>query len=328
MPPIVTVTLNPALDVSGSVPAVVPDDKLRLSGLRFEAGGGGINVARAVRKLGGEALAVFPGGGASADRIAQRLGEEGVPHRRLPIDGSTRESLTVDETTSDRQFRFVLPGPALEARDVEACLDAACEALDEGSGDGPGEKMVLVLSGSLPAGVEPPAVARFVAAGRERGARVVVDTSQQALGAAVEARPFLVKPNLREFLALVGGKTDHIDLSLAEAALALLERTGTEAIVISVGIGGALLAAGRRALRFASPVVPIASRVGAGDSMVAGIAFALARGSDLEDAVRHGVAAGSAAVMTPGSELCRGEDARRLYDQLRDQQPNVLIDAT
>ncbi len=314
---ILTVTLNPALDVSGVVDAVVPEDKLRLEDLRFEPGGGGVNVARAVAAMGGRATACFPSGGAHGKRIEALLDAQGVDHRAVPIEGLTRQSLTVGERRSHRQFRFVMPGPELTAAECEACLEAISTA------DPP--PTILVVSGSVPEGVDPQLVGQIVAAGVAAGSRVIVDTSGPALAVALEAGPYLVKPNLREFLTVVGGEVDHVDDALAQAALELIARTGTEALVVSVGVGGALLATGGRALRFASPVVPIQSRVGAGDSMVAGIALALARGDDLDLAVRLGVAAGAAAVMTPGSELCRKEDVERLYHQLLRQAPDLLV---
>ena len=310
MPPILTLTLNPALDVSASVPTVVPENKLRLEAVRHEPGGGGVNVARAVQKLGGGARALFPAGGAAGERILDLLRAEGVPCASTPISASTRESLTVSETTGERQFRFVMPGPDLDESEWKACLESL-----RGTDEAP---EVLVFSGSLPPGVPADFPARFAEVGRSLGSRVLLDTSGEALDRAIESSALLIKPNLREFLRLTGAD-HHDDDTLVRDARLLLDRGSVQALVISLGAGGALLVTRRSAARFASPAVPIRSRVGAGDSMVAGMALALSRSDDLDDAVRLGVAAGAAAVMTPGSELCRREDAEPLYRQTRRQ---------
>jgi len=310
MPPILTLTMNPALDVSARVPSVAPDIKLRLENERHEAGGGGINVARAIHKLGGQATVLFPAGGDAGRRIVGLLADEGVDCRTLDLSHSTRQSLTVSETTSTRQYRFVRQGPTLLEAEWQACIAslATLETAPE----------ILVFSGSLPPGVPTDFARRVVDEGQRLGSRVILDTSQAALEQAIGSGAFLVKPNLREFLQLTGD-SDHTDESLVRSARRLLPEGSATALVISLGGGGALLVTPERALRFASPVVPIRSRVGAGDSMVAGIALALDRGGTLEDAARFGVATGAAAVMTPGSELCRREDAERLYREVRQQ---------
>lgn len=315
MSAILTLTLNPALDVSARVPAVVPENKLRLEGVRHEPGGGGVNVARAIHKLGGKAHTLFPAGGSTGRRVGELLAEEGVGAASLSIADTTRESLTVSETTTDRQFRFVMPGPSLQESEWRACLEAL-----GAQGKTP---EIIVFSGSLPPGVPEDFAAQVVAIGRALGAKVLLDTSGGALARAATAGAYLLKPNLREFLKLTGS-VEHTDESLIQSARRLLERGATHAIAISLGVGGAILVSRETALRFASPVVPIRSRVGAGDSMVAGIALALSRGESLENATRFGVAAGAAAVMTTGSELCRRTDAEALFAETR-QQPATLF---
>lgn len=315
MSAILTLTLNPALDVSAQVPAVVPENKLRLEAVTHEPGGGGINVGRAIHKLGGSAHVLFPAGGSVGRKIAELMALEGVGSAALSIQGTSRESLTVSETTTDRQFRFVMPGPTLRENEWKECLNAL------GAQGAPPK--VIVFSGSLPPGVPEDFAAQVVTLGRALGAKVLVDTSGGPLARAATSGAYLIKPNLREFLKLTGS-TEHTDRSLVESARRLLERSETEAIAISLGVGGAMLVTRQQALRFASPVVPIRSRVGAGDSMVAGIALALDRGESLENATRFGVACGAAAVMTPGSELCRRADAEALYNEIRQQAATPL----
>jgi len=300
---VVTLTLNPALDLSTRVGQVVAEDKLRCEAPLRDPGGGGINVARAVVRLGGQALAVFPLGGATGDLLVDAVRSQDVDVEVVRTRADTRENVSVTETSSGRQFRFVMPGAALAGDETASCLRAVTEAQAD----------LIVTSGSLPPGPSDDTYAELIrmCAGR----RVLVDTSGPALRAAVDAGAWLVKPNLRELGDLVGRDLED-DEAISAAARELLGG-GTEVVVVSMGAGGVWLVSADRTEHVRSPTVPIRSRVGAGDSTVAGIAVALLRGEDLPTAVRRGVAAGAAAVMTEGSELCRAEDAERLYAQLQ-----------
>ena len=162
VPAIVTLTVNPCIDESAAVDQIVPDRKLRCGPPRYEPGGGGINVARAIRKLGGEALAIYPAGGAAGELLRALLTQEGVAQRPLSISGWTRENFNVREETTGRQLRFVLPGPELSAADRERVFDAVAR-LDP-------FPAYLVASGSLPPGVPPDFLARVARLVRERGA--------------------------------------------------------------------------------------------------------------------------------------------------------------
>lgn len=307
MPPIVTLTMNPALDENSSVEYVFSDVKLRCRAPRQEAGGGGINVARAVVRLGGEALAVYAAGGPSGDLLEQLLDREGVPQRRIPIGEWTRRNVNVREDATGRQYRFVFPGPSLTEGEWRSCL-GALEAVRPHPG-------FLVASGSLPPGVPADFYARAAGIARARQARFVLDTSGEPLRLAVEEGVFLIKPSLREFQQLIGGGAST-ESALAEAARHLIAKGHCEAVVLSLGEGGALWVTQAREERVGAPAVPVASSVGAGDAMVAGIVLALDRRRGLPEAVRFGVAAGAAAVMNPGTQLCRREDAERLFEQM------------
>jgi 6-phosphofructokinase 2 len=307
MPPIVTLTMNPALDDNSSVEYVFSDVKLRCRTPRQEPGGGGINVARAVVRLGGEALAVYAAGGPSGDLLEQLLDREGVPQRRIPIREWTRRNVNVREDATGRQYRFVFPGPALTEGEWRSCLDTL-KAVRPGP-------QFLVASGSLPPGVPADFYARAAAIARALQARFVLDTSGEPLRLAVEEGVFLVKPSLREFQQLIGGDAST-ESSFAGAARRLIARGHCEAVVLSLGEGGALWVTAGQEERLGTPAVPVASSVGAGDAMVAGIVLFLSRGRPLPEAVRFGVAAGAAAVMNPGTQLCRREDAERLFEQM------------
>ena len=282
---------------------MVAERKLRCDAPTAEPGGGGINVARVVRVLGAEATALWTRGGTTGARLAALLDAIGLDHRPLAIAGETREHLIVYERSSGRQFRFGMPGPALDEAEQRACLDAIAE-LDPAPA-------YLVLSGSLPDAVPDDLYARFVRAAPS-GCRVVLDTSGAALAAGVAAAPFLVKPNRNELAALTGAPVDDV-ADVRAAAHQLIDTHGVGAVVVSLGAGGALACAADGDWRAVAPPVRVRSAVGAGDSMVAGMVVALQRGDPLAAALRWGVAAGTAAVLTEGTQLCRPDDVARLH---------------
>jgi 6-phosphofructokinase 2 len=304
---IVTLTLNPTIDISTSVDRVVPEHKLRCAAPRHEPGGGGINVARAIQKLGGAAHTLYLAGGPSGALLQQLLDREGLTHTPMPIDGWTRESFTVLDQGTQLQYRFNMPGPTVGDAEWQRCL-ATLAALDP-------PPDYLVASGRLPPGVPTDFYAHVARLCHARGARLIVDTSGDALRATLSERVFLIKPNLRELGLLVG--QDLAEEAQQEAvARMLVAQEMCEVVVVSLGAAGMLYVTPDGFERVRAPTVPIKSKVGAGDSTVAGIALGLARGMDVGDAVRFGVAAGAAAVMTPGTELCHRADAEHLYERI------------
>lgn len=304
---IVTLTMNPALDESTSVDYVLPDRKLRCQAPMYEPGGGGINVARAIRKLGGDALACFPVAGPAGELLQRLLDAEGVRQMPVPVAGWTRENINVLEEVSGRQFRFCMPGPMLQETEWPVFLDWLRRLQPPPA--------FVVASGSLPPGVPVDFYARVASAARDMGSRLVLDTSGVPLARAVDQGVYLLKPSLHEFQALLG--EPEVDESrLASLGTTVVKRGWCDILVLSLGAGGALWVTGSEWERLAAPAVPIKSSVGAGDSLVAGIVLSLARGRPLGEAVRFGVAAGAAAVMNPGTALCRREDVERLYPQV------------
>jgi len=305
---IVTFTMNPAIDKSSSVEHVIAERKLYCKPPRFEPGGGGVNVSRAIKKLGGESVLLFPAGGYTGHRLKDLLEEEGITHRPVPIDGMTRESLVILEESTGTQFRFGMPGAVLKTEEWERCLKELSAIRPKPN--------YLVASGSLPPGVPFDFYARVARIGKENGAKVIIDTSGDALRRALEEGVYLMKPNYREFRDLVG-KDMKEESQIKAEAVKMVKSGRCEILVISLGAAGALLVSKDITEHIRPPTVPIVSKVGAGDSMVAGTVLSLARGQIPRDAVLFGIAAGAAAVMTPGTELCRREDAERLYAQLR-----------
>jgi 6-phosphofructokinase 2 len=306
---IVTLTMNPAIDKSSSVDRVIAEWKLRCKPPFYEAGGGGINVSRAIKRLGGASYAIYTMGDHLGRMLRDLLESEGIDHHPVEIRGLTRENLIIYEESSGQQYRFGMPGPELEEDEWKRCLSeiASLEPAPE----------FIVASGSLPPGVPEDFYARVAKLGKERGCKVAVDTSGSPLMDAAEVGVFLLKPNLRE----MGFLHDEEGMADVEAAARKLIHAGKgEVVVISLGRQGAVFVTPDQAHKVWAPAVPIQSKVGAGDSMVAGIVLSLAKGSSMLEAVTFGVACGSAAVMTPGTELCRREDAERLYEKIVETQ--------
>ncbi len=314
VPPVVTLTMNPCLDLGVVVDRVVPDRKLRCGPPRREPGGGGVNVARAIRRLGGDALAIFPAGGPTGERLRELLAAEGVAHRALAIAGRTRENFNVDEVTTAHQFRFVLPGPELTAAEREACLEeiAALRPFPA----------YVVASGSLPPGVPADFFARLARLVRKSGGRLVLDTPGEPARQALDEGVFLFKPSLREFQQLAR-LADLEERHLAHEAHRWVESGRCEILVLSLGAGGALCVTAGGSDRVPSPTVTVRSTIGAGDSLLAGFVLRLLQGRPRAEALRFGVAAGAAAVMSLGTSLCRRADAERLEARIAENERGV-----
>lgn len=301
---IITLTLNPALDKSITVQALVPEKKLKASNVKTEPGGGGINVSRALHKLGQEAEAFYLAGGYTGKELSKLLDEEHVTSRPVEIKGNTRENFIVLDTSSTKQYRFGMDGPNVEPLEWQELLNKI--------GD---EKNVdyIVASGSLAPGVPPAFYTKLAALAREKKIKLVVDTSGPALQAVIQEGVFMLKPNLGELASLTGSKED---LNLEDAVSAckkLIENHGCEMIVVSMGADGAVLVTGNGHHHIKPPKVEVLSTVGAGDSMVAGLLNALVNGYSEKNMLAYGVAAGTAATLHPGTELCSKADTERLY---------------
>lgn len=305
MPNIITLTMNPTIDKSTSVETVASEIKLRCEIPQFDPGGGGINVSRAVKKLGGESVAAYTAGGRTGEKLGDLLRAEDIALEPIPIADITRENMTVFEHSSGLQYRFGMPGPTVTEAEWQNCLDVIFAQ----------EADYIVASGSLPPGAPLDFYAQLARRAHGTPCRVIIDTSGEALEACAQAQVFLMKPNLRE-IELLSGEAFTNEAKLIETAQRLINAGMAEVLVISMGASGALFVTATESAMMRPPVVPIQSKVGAGDSMVGGIVWSLANGDDLEVAVRYGIAAGSAAVMTAGTELCRYEDVMSIYPRI------------
>jgi len=310
---IVTLTLNPAIDLATTAPAVRPTHKIRTTGEHVDPGGGGINVARVVHALGGDALAVLAAGGATGRFLTELLEEAGVPYRAVPIAGRTRVSFAVRALDSGAEYRFVPDGPLLSEVEWQATL-AALDAAEGG---------FVVASGSLPPGVPADAYATAARAAAARGRRFVLDTSGPALRAALGAGIALLKPSLGELESLVGRPLPDPAAQEAEA-LALVRAGAARMVAVSLGAAGAILATDAGVLRRPALVGPVQSAVGAGDAFLAAMVLALAREAAPAEALDWGIAAGAAAVAGVGTARLRREDVTARYHTLPHDNDRAL----
>jgi 6-phosphofructokinase 2 len=305
MSSILTITLNPAVDISGETDAVWHTRKVRMSDERYDPGGGGINVARIASLFGGDAEALFLAGGEMGSLLGRLVADSGILHKTFPIKGQTRVSFTVREKASGQEYRFVLSGPRVETSEARPCLDYITSSKPD----------YVVASGSLPQGCSLGIYAEMAERAAAIGARFVLDSSGDGLRATLDRAPvFLMKPSLGEFEALVGRKLDEDDLRAA--ATGVVERGAAQLVVVTMGMEGALLASAEGTIRLPAIHVRERSAVGAGDSFLGAMVWALSAGWITAEAFKFGIAAGAAAIMTPGTELCRREDTLELFRRM------------
>lgn len=310
MSQVVTVTLNPALDLTVEVDRLEPFNKLRGRQVALDAGGGGINVSRVLHRFGIPTTAVLPAGGSSGAALIGAIEREEVPTRRVEQYVDTRRTVTIWEITSREHFRILTQGEPFVDGVLDQCVAAVADQPDPS---------VIVLSGSMPPGTPNGTVGRFAKIARDAGAVFVCDTSGAALVEAIEVGVDLIKPSVNELRDLVEPELQGVSLEEFDyrtAAQAIASR-GANAVVVSLGEDGAYLATAEGdQIEMASPKVDVLSSVGAGDSMLAGIIVARLRGRDLPESFRFGVAAGAATCMNHGTELCRPAEVERLDIEL------------
>lgn len=304
---IVTLTLNPALDKSTSVDRLIAEQKLRCEPMHIDPGGGGINVSKGIQKLGGQSIAVFPIGGQNGQALKALVEAAGINTHTVPISGETRENLSVTESSTNQQFRFTLPGAPMSETEAEACLEAVRSLKPD----------FLVASGSLPPGLPDTFYQKVAEMAQSIGAKFILDTSGKPLRAAADQGLYLLKPNLGELSALAG--VEELEMNrVDDAALSIIEQGKCEVVVVSLGPQGALLVTREGFEHIPAPTVKKLSTVGAGDSMVSGMVWALSEGKSFREMAQTGVACGSAATMNTGTQLFKKEDVTRLLNWIQE----------
>jgi len=305
-----TLTLNPAVDRSGNVHGLAPSEKLRCTGDRTDPGGGGINVARVLTRLGADATAIFPTGGLAGDLLVKLIEADGIRFHAVPAPGETRESFSIKDTASGAQYRFVFPGAPLAHWYVEQCCYQALHSLHPDD--------YLIVSGSLPPGTSPGVYGMLAREACARGAQAVLDCSGEALRQALGPHLTLVKVNQAELEDVTGMATGSSDDCVAAARHLL--GSGTRMVAVTRGSAGALLVSKEEAWDASAPAVQALSTVGAGDSFLAALVWSLAGKKNMGEALRLGVAAGSAALLTEGTGLCWLSDIHKLMNQVQLRQ--------
>ncbi|TXI03946.1 MAG: 1-phosphofructokinase family hexose kinase [Pseudorhodobacter sp.] len=308
MQPILTLTLNPALDISTGVGQVRPGEKLRCAEPSYNPGGGGLNVSRALHRLGAPSLALVALGGSTGERVAGLLKAEGILFLALKSPGDTRQSLTVTESTTGAQYRFLLPGPSWSPQEQAEILAFFAASARPGS--------IAVISGSHPPGVSVDFPARLAAA--LPACRAVLDTSGAALAEAV-ARPIpgleVLRMDSHEAEGLAGRPLPSAQ-DTADFAESLLRGGAAATVIVARGAEGNVLVTNTLRLIARPPKVQLVSAVGAGDSFVAGLTLAMARAEGWPQALALATAAATAAVMTPATEFCRAKDVTWILPQV------------
>lgn len=307
---IITLTVNPAIDKSTTVNGIKPNSKLRCSNPVFEAGGGGINVSKVLKEFGQESLCMYLAGGHTGKFFTSLIEKNKIQPHCISIKGNTRENLAVTDMSNNHQFRFGMPGPEITEEECESTLNKLELIISEGD--------FLVASGSLSPGMPLDFYAKVSRIVKNKKAKLVLDSSGEPLLIGANEGAFLLKPNLGELSRLCG--VDKISFTeLKPLAQNFIKNNPCEVMVVSMGPQGAYLITEDYDELITAPIVYQNSTIGAGDSMVAGMVHYLAKNKSYSEMAKFGVACGTAATMTLGSELCRKKDVEKLYHWISNQ---------
>lgn len=306
---IVTITLNPAIDKSAAVAEMIPEKKLTCTHDKYEPGGGGINVARAIKKLGGNSLALYLSGGHNGKFLSDLIVKENISILNINTRHETRENFILFDEKKSLQYRFGFPGPTIFESEWKLLLQKLSSLNDID---------FIVASGSVPNGIPDDIFCSIAKIANERKAKFILDTSGMPLVNSLTEKIFLIKPNLSE-LASIAGTSDIKTENIYKICASIIKNKNIEVIVVSLGAEGAMTITKNEAFTLTPPKTTVLSTVGAGDSMVGGIVWKLTNGSTLQEAIQYGVACGTAATMHPGTELCNKETADHIFEKINVQ---------
>ena len=303
MKKIITITVNPTIDKSIAVPMLTENTKLRCTDIQFEPGGGGINISRALKNLGGSSRALFFEGGFFGGYFKKLFKEKKISYNAFKIKDETRESLIIFDESNAKQYLIDMQGPTITKTEWQPLLTYISKLTDV---------EFIVASGSLPPGIPVDFYSKIAKLSKEIGAKFILDSSGEPFKLAIIEGLYLIKPNLKEMGILTG--IENIDKQMAKTKAAeIIKSKKCEAIVISLGPDGALLVTDNAAEHFLAPAVDVKSTVGAGDSMLAGIVYSLSKNESLQEAVHYGVACGASATTKHGTALCDKKTSDDLY---------------
>ncbi len=302
---IVTITVNSALDKSTRFKGLVPEQKIRCEEPRFDAGGGGINVSKAISRLGGTSLAVFTSGGPTGKMLEELVVKESIDYEAVTVRSWTRESFVAVDDNTNSQYRFGFTGGKISDEESNKILETIAAL----------KPKFLVASGSLNEGLSDDFYSKIAEIAKKSSAKLIVDTSGEALKKALEVGVCMIKPNVGELAKLIG--VERLELEeVNEAAKQIIAKGGAEIVVVSLGPQGAVLVTKDIYEFVPAPNVAKKSTVGAGDSMVGGMVWALSQNKSLKEVIRWGVACGTAATMNEGTQLFKAEDVIQLLGEM------------
>jgi 6-phosphofructokinase 2 len=304
---IATVTLNPSLDRTVTVEELVMDEANRWTSLRRDPGGKGINVSRVIHELGGETVAYGFIGGIDGETLKHLLQQQAVPFDFTPIKGEIRSNFIIADLATYHQTRIDAPGPHIMRHELQKLVQKVKHISPKPD--------FLVFAGSVPPAVPADIYRQLIEAAKNNGIKTVLDSDNKWLKEGIKAKPNVIKPNVHEAEELLG-KHLRSEAAIVKALKLLVDR-GIEVAVISRGKDGLIAANGEMVLKAIPPQVEVRSTVGAGDSTIAGLVLKLNEGLAIDEACRWAVAAGTAATLTPGTELCRREDVERLLSKVK-----------
>ncbi|MGJ5640910.1 1-phosphofructokinase family hexose kinase [Formosa sp. S-31] len=305
---IITLTVNPALDKSAKVDQVIPDQKLSCYDIQYQAGGGGINISRVLHTLGVKNTCIYTAGGDTGFQLTKLLKEEQVDTLPIKVQGVTRENLSVVDTHTQLQYRFGMPGQTLTEKEIETITETVLAKAQEPA--------LVILSGSLSDSMPQDLYARLVKLLTDRHIKVVIDTSGKALTETLKEPVFLIKPNRKE-LAQLAGNTELNKMQQEEFAMDLVQSKQVQYVAVSQGGEGAFLACPLGIFYCKPPEITVKSTIGAGDSMVAGMVYAIQKGMTPQDIIKWGVACGVATTMTEGTNLATQDHINKVLTFLK-----------
>jgi 6-phosphofructokinase 2 len=303
---IITLTINPSLDKSTHFAKLVAEQKIRCEKPRYDAGGGGINVSKAIAKLGGSSTCVFTSGGSTGEMLTALINKEGIENIAIKTKNWTRENFIAFDTSTQSQYRFGFPGNELYDDETAKIIEIISKL----------DANYLVISGSLNEGLPTDFYQKIAETAKASGIKVIVDTSGEPLQKVLETGVYLIKPNIGELAKLIG--VERLEFPEVEkAAKDLIEKGSSKIVVVSLGADGAILVSKDETHFIKAPKVDKKSTVGAGDSMVGGMVWALSQNKTLKEVIQMGVCCGTAATMNEGTQLFKVEDVEKLFKEMQ-----------
>ncbi|MDV7188314.1 1-phosphofructokinase family hexose kinase [Lutibacter sp. TH_r2] len=291
---IITLTLNPALDKSAKVDQVIPDQKLKCHSIQYQAGGGGVNISRVLNVLQVKNKCICTIGGDTGLNLKNHLLKENINLTAISVEAWTRENLSIVDKQTQLQYRFGMPGGELSLNEIEQIKTIINNEASENS--------ILVLSGSISEKMPLDLYVKIIQMVKEKNIKIIVDTSEKALMETLKENVFLIKPNQKE-LAQLAGKEFLTKKEQEVFAMELVNSNRAKYVVVSLGARGAFLASSEGVFYKNTPSVKVKSTIGAGDSMVAGMVFAIQNGFSSEEILKWGVVCGTATTMSEGTNL-------------------------